>query len=278
MLSRRLRALQINGQILKARQRRLFLWTFTHVAKMEPKEGARHWNRLLTYLKRWARDFAGIKVFEEHPGVGYLDFVSGNVYRDSHGLHVHFLCTKFFDFREVQSIARQAGWGRAHVVRIKDADIDRTIDYVGKYLCKKRTPSMKGIRLVSYVGMPDHVRLREIKIEGWTRNLWDCAKQFPAYDTLNYFGRVHLVQWLDDQCIYNNCGPQEIWYEWKDRQICAIQKARYRRKGWSPNASGDTLSAQEQLAANELGDVLRNQRFLPKAKRNGKAEIMALFA
>lgn len=164
MLGRRLLCLHANIDRL-SKNGRCYLWTFT-LGEAEDYDLTRiRWNRLLTYLKRRLPAWAGVRVYEVHPG-RYGEF--------SHGLHVHCICNKFHDVDLVRSVAKSAQWGRVHVLRVrKGAEY-----YVAKYLRKARPDALKGWRLHATFGLPVRTRLADIIVESARASLMRLAHKW----------------------------------------------------------------------------------------------------
>lgn len=273
MLSRRLFAFRENARRLIEKEGRLYLWTFTLPSRMEPRYGAKKWNNLLHSLRKHVPDWSGIRVFERHPGggSGFLSFIPGAVQSDeSHGLHVHFLCSRFYDISLVLNACKRSGWGRVHVVRVRGGKEGkrRAADYLAKYLHKKRHPSMKGIRLVGHVNMPEKITLRDVLITGHTKDLWDAAKDLPGWHSLNFFGKAAAVQWLNQRTLMEGGSPAENMVEMLDNLAASKQRERWSRLGMpDPRASGDRLLQLRDLGVFEEADLIRNQRFIAKKHR-----------
>lgn len=270
MLNRRLVAFRSNAKKLCGLTGRLYLWTFTLPVKMHPKEASKAWSALLRRLRRWVPDWTGIRVFERHPGKSALQcfFPEGQV-DDSHGMHVHFLATRYYWVEEIRAACRASGWGRVHVVRVKGDSAERmkAAEYLAKYLCKKRHPDLAGLRLVGYVGYKDATRLKDVESTGWHCDLWSAAKEIPGWNALNFFGRMHAVQWLNLRCLVEGGSPVENVMEMVQGQICGRQREKMNRGAMHDPGRGRDILDLLDLGIFEHDDIVRNQRFIPKARR-----------
>jgi len=124
----------------------LRLWTFTLRHCIEPKIATKAWRRLLDHHLK-PLGFAGVRVFETHPG--------------GHGLHVHFVCNKFISVNRVRHAVAGSLFGRIHVCQIDK----KSAGYVAKYLTKsRRSGLLKGVRLWATVGLPRAFATRTIDV------------------------------------------------------------------------------------------------------------------
>lgn len=150
MIGRRLFCLHANIDRL-SRNGRCYLWTFTLAEATAYTATRVAWNRLLTYLRRNFPSWAGIRVYEVHPGRDGL----------SHGLHVHVICNRWFSVGAIREISKAAGWGRIHVARVRGG----SEYYVAKYLRKRRPEALKGWRLHATFGMPVRTLMADILVQ-----------------------------------------------------------------------------------------------------------------
>ena len=136
------------------------LWTFTVPHCQPAKQTAAMWRRTAYELKR-SLGFRGIRVFEIHP--------------NGHGLHVHVVTDKYFSVRSVRRITDRMGWGRLHVVRVKQGvACGVRMGHVGKYLAKylakgqkmRKEWGLKGFRMwASFGGHKDYIRVAQVAFE-----------------------------------------------------------------------------------------------------------------
>ncbi len=180
MLSRRAFCFAANANLL-ASVGRLYLWTFTRRRADDYQAVRPAWNLLLTRLRRRFINWAGIRVYEVHPGQW------GEI---SHGLHVHVICNSRFDVSEVRKIVNGSdGWGRIHVRRIKAS----TWRYVTKYLWKPRPDPLKGWRLWACFNMPDRSRLADIFIDSIRGNLFRLGHQSEEFRGAKWYHKLAIV-------------------------------------------------------------------------------------
>jgi len=181
MLVRPLMAFQSNIDRLK-KDGRLYLWTFTLSDCVAYLDLRIAWNRLLTYLKRQLPSWAGVRVYEVHPGK-WNEF--------SHGLHVHVVCNKFHKVDLIRDVAKSARWGRVHVQRLRPG----TEYYAGKYLSKERPPALKGWRLQATFGMPlgFRTRLCDIVCESMRDSLFRIGHALDAFRGLGWQEKLSTV-------------------------------------------------------------------------------------
>lgn len=281
MISRRLLAFRTNAQRLIDRHGKLYLWTFTLPAKMHPKDGAKMWRYLLKRLCRWVPDWAGIRVFEEHPGgqKGLNSFLpeTCSLVRDSHGLHVHFVSTRFYFVEEVRAVCVESGWGRIHVVGIKGGKQgrQRVLSYLAKYLTKARPERLAGMRLVGYVGIEDVVRHRDIVSTGHTRDLWEAARELPGWAGLNFFGRMGAVRAIDNMCLREGGSPYEQVLDLQNRRVVhQIKMDRASGRNWTQDAERQGVKLLYDLGIIEADDNNRARRFLSKARQMPKQKVV----
>lgn len=273
MLSRKLIAFRENAQRLIDARGRLYLWTFTLPKRISCKDGAKMWNYLLRLLRRWVPGFQGCRVYERHPGGtgGVSSFFPGlEFWKDSHGLHVHFVSTRFYCVNQIRETCKNAGWGRVHVVQIKGGKNGRkaVMSYLAKYLNKKRHPDLAGLRLVGYVGIPNPVRHRDIVCSGHIRDLWDAAKELQGWGSLNFFGRVEAVKWLNRRCLTEGGRPIEQIYDFKASRYDTLASwGRKHGNSWTQAPESQGIMLLHDLGIIEADDNNRARRFIPKSLR-----------
>jgi len=178
------RRMQIAGNVGLSGTAQQVLWTFTLVEAVAPLDYRRHWNRLLTYLRRACPAWAGTRVHELFPG-RWDEF--------SHGVHTHVLSNTALSRKKARLIAYQAGWGR---VSCKPVDYTAgAVGYCCKYLGKRRPSVLKGWRLAVPFGIVSPVRLIDIvKTTALTEAWAHCAKS-PYFGKLGF--REKVVAALD---------------------------------------------------------------------------------
>lgn len=177
-MSRRLLTFHSNIDRLAAGGR-TYLWTFTLADAVDYAALRTAWNRLLTYLRRDSSLWAGVRVYEVHPG-RWGEF--------SHGLHVHVVTNRYHHVDQVRRVAMAAGWGRIHVTRVRKG----REYYVTKYLTKERPVALKGWRLTALFGFTERTRLADVVVESvraslmrlvhrWYRlSRWDVKQSIVA--------------------------------------------------------------------------------------------------
>jgi hypothetical protein len=120
----------------------VYFWTLTTPdAVFDPKEISRRWNNFLTLMRREYKERGkarGLRVYEYHPG--------------GHGIHIHFVLTKYVPVQRVRELARATGFGRLHVVKW-DESRGSVAEYLGKYLTKGRDHDWAGVRVYSTFGL-----------------------------------------------------------------------------------------------------------------------------
>lgn len=163
-MNRRTVAFNFSGQKLESSSKggRTYLWTFT-VAEhgLGIREVARRWKNLQDVLRRELPGWAGIRVFEMHPG--------------GHGWHVHVVTNGFWHVRQIRRASQATGWGRIHVARLSAG----AWRYVGKYLSKQRWQDIegsKGVRRWAAFGFL-HVRVKDVRCQSFVGRLWQELQQ-----------------------------------------------------------------------------------------------------
>lgn len=171
-------------------KRRTYLWTFTlpTVSEGGYVDMRKSWNKCLTYLRRKLPAWAGMRVYEIHPGKWDMC---------SHGLHVHVVANKFHDIALVRAAAELAGFGRVHVC-IRKGDMGF---YLAKYLSKERPEALRGWRLWACFGMPGRIRLSDIIIDSLRARLFRVGIDSCAFDGLGWSQKLALVGWWTYQSV-----------------------------------------------------------------------------
>lgn len=200
MISKRLFCFQSNMNSL-CTNRRTYLWTFTlpsldgnpvYVRKSAGEyvlaEGYKAmrvlWNRCLTYIRRRCPEWAGMRVYEVHPGA-WGEF--------SHGLHVHVVANKFHDINLVRGAAQAAGFGRVHVVKRRHS----MGFYLSKYLSKPRPDALRGWRMWACFNMPGRSLISDIVIDSLRGNLFRLGHSTGAFVSLGWADKAALVgKWV----------------------------------------------------------------------------------
>jgi len=131
----------------------VYFWTLTTPDPVfDPREISRRWNNFLTLMRREYKDRGrarGLRVYERHPG--------------GHGIHIHFVLSKYVPVQRVREIARATGFGRIHVCKW-DEERGAVADYLKKYLFKDRDTDWCGVRVYSTFGLQG-VATRQADIE-----------------------------------------------------------------------------------------------------------------
>jgi hypothetical protein len=157
----------------------LFMWTFTFAEVLNVKDTRKRWNHLLTLLRQRFADLCGLRVFELH---------------EFHGLHVHLVTNRFLDVKQARDLARRAGWGRIHVMRIP---IERA-GYLAKYLSKERPPCFKGWRLWAGFGEWEWTRVADLIFESRFSRIYRACKEWLGWTgNGGFFDRMKLVAFLE---------------------------------------------------------------------------------
>jgi len=188
-------ALQANLARLK-KDGRLYLWTFTRAEVEDYLEIRRHWNRLLTYLRRRLPNWRGVRVYEVHPG-------RWNEY--SHGLHVHVVCNCFHDVNVIRNVAKSARWGRVHVTRVRPG----SEMYVGKYIGKKRPEALKGWRLQATFGMKKGERTSQADIicDSLRSTLFRIGHAIPQFREMRWPAKLMTITRWHRALVENRAIP-----------------------------------------------------------------------
>lgn len=182
-------------------KQRLYMWTFTFKEALDIKDTRKRWNYLLILLKRRWPNLCGLRVFELH---------------DMHGLHVHLATNRFIDVNEARRLAKQAGWGRIHVMRIP---VEKA-GYLAKYLSKDREPCLKRWRLWAGFGKAwDWTKVRDVVLETPRTIIYQaCKESFEWVGNKGFKQRMELVESIYRKTIAFDWplgrGPNGIHYFW----------------------------------------------------------------
>jgi hypothetical protein len=157
---------------------KLYLWTCTFADVLSPTQTRSRWNHLLTLMRRPWPPLCGLRVFELH---------------DLHGLHVHLVTNRFVDVNVARRLAKNAKWGRIHVMRIP---VERG-QYLAKYLSKNRESCLKSWRLWAGFGKWDWSRVKEILIESPRGAIYRfCQRTLRLTGNRGFQLRIMLVEQL----------------------------------------------------------------------------------
>ena len=127
--------------------RKLYFWTFTLREVHSLTEAMRLWNQFLTLLKRKLR-FRGVRVLELH---------------EEHGCHFHVITNRRFPIQKVLLMCERYGFGRIDVRRV--VDTAKAVNYLCKYLSKRRERCLKRARLWSAFGKIERTRVRDVLVD-----------------------------------------------------------------------------------------------------------------
>lgn len=154
------------------------LWTFTLAHACPVADYRRHWNRLLSYLRKEVPEWQGVRVHEMFPGVWD---------ERSHGMHTHVLSNRALSRKKARRICNLAGWGRISTKVVHS--FDGSVDYLCKYLGKKRPPILKGWNLCYSFGLKGlpTTRLIDIQKTSALSYAWAHGKQSPRWEKLNFW-------------------------------------------------------------------------------------------
>ena len=157
----------------------LYMWTFTFAEVLNVKDTRKRWNHLLTLLKQKWPQLCGLRVFELH---------------ESHGLHVHLVTNRWLDVNAARELAKQAGWGRIHVMRIPN----ERAGYLAKYLSKDRPPCFKGWRLWAGFGEWDWTRVKDLICDSAFSRIYRACKEWLSWTgKRGFFDRMRFVGFLE---------------------------------------------------------------------------------
>ncbi len=126
---------------------KLYLWTFTLREVHSLRTAMQLWNQFVTLLKR-NLGFRGVRVLELH---------------EEHGCHFHVITNGRFPIRKILSMCERYGFGRIDVRPVTDAAL--AINYLCKYLSKRRERCLKGARLWSAFGKIERTRVRDVLVD-----------------------------------------------------------------------------------------------------------------
>jgi hypothetical protein len=126
---------------------KLYFWTFTFKEVHSLQTAMSLWNQFLTLLRRKLK-FRGVRVVELH---------------GEHGCHFHVITNRRFSIREIQTFKERYRFGRIDVRCVQDPTI--AVRYLCKYLSKRRTGCLKGVRLWSAFGAIARTRVRDVVID-----------------------------------------------------------------------------------------------------------------
>lgn len=204
MLTRRIVAFEANICRLLASQ--CCLWTFTLKETIPPREASKRWTKLLAALRKHDPLWAGVRVFELHPGA-FGEY--------SHGLHVHLVSHRFFSDRVMKTFCESHGWGHfdRRIIFDKHAAF-----YVGKYLNKDRDGALFGMRLQSSFGPFVWTRLKDVIIESIRTRCFRRAASIDwgdgrEWDRRGWMEKLALVARLEWTVITNDL-------EWDEESQC----------------------------------------------------------
>lgn len=128
---------------------------------------------------------------------------------------------RYIRVKEARKLAKKAGWGRVHVMRI-NADGAK---YLAKYLSKEREPCFKRWRLWAGFGKWDWSRVRDIELESPRRVIWEaCKKAFQWKGNRGFLEKRSVVELIYWRTIeegwelgrgpggreYNGCLPSDV--------------------------------------------------------------------
>jgi len=168
-----------------------YLWTFTLPFEASPVQTQKLWDilrrKLVLHLK-----FAGIRVFEFHPG--------------GHGLHVHVATWRYYDVNAVRAISDAVGWGRLHVVKIRGRNRNKICDYLAKYVCK-------------YMRIKSEFYTRGMRIWGVFGSI-PVSRRFRQCDIVCKSAFVDFFHWL--------AGVHHDIYDYCKRRAASVRGANYR--------------------------------------------------
>jgi len=157
----------------------LYMWTFTFAEVLDIKATRKRWNHLITLIRQQWPKVAGLRVFELH---------------ESHGLHVHLVTNRWIDVNVARQLAKQAGWGRIHVMRIPAEQAG----YLAKYLSKERPPCLKGWRLWAGFGDWEWTRVKDVLFDSRFSRIYRACKDWLGWTgKKGFFERMRLVALLE---------------------------------------------------------------------------------
>ena len=182
------------------------LWTITAADVLAYKVYLQRWNGFLTAAHRRYPGFSAIRVIEVHPGEDFeIPGQPGRWGCISHGLHIHFVCARFFQHGEMQELAHRAKLGHVSVTGRtgggKSHTVDSVTNYLSKYLRKglyENCRGLKGRRMWAPVNFPEAVAVRDILATArWnvvyqrlTVNQDFCDRSFSIRATIAEHGEI----------------------------------------------------------------------------------------
>lgn len=182
MIPRRLH-LQCNILAIASPFRKFITFTMADVPD-HVNDYRRHWNRLLTYLRRHCPEWHGIRTHELFPGRwGWC----------SHGLHTHVVCNDVIKEKKMREIARRAGFGRVSYKDIEPGTEFYAARYLAKYLGKKRAECLKGWQLVRTFGNYDKTRQIDIVTTSALTEAWAYGKTKPRWANMSFYERSEFA-------------------------------------------------------------------------------------
>jgi len=179
--------------------RRCYFWTFTTPDETTPRELLARWNSFLTCLRR------------RYPGLEYLRVLEAH--ESGRRYHLHVLFTQFFRVGEIRELSGNCGFGRIHVVRVRDSGVS---EYLAKYISKgRRSPDLKGVHLYSASLRNQtwyRVRVKDIEYSVDGRTGMDIYQGIPCrwsgYNALR-------AKW--DSSVADEMAWRRTFHEWSDR-------------------------------------------------------------
>lgn len=90
----------------------------------------------------------------------------------------------------MRALAKKAGWGRIHVMKIPA----ERASYLAKYLSKKRPECLKGWRLWAAFGNWEWTRVKDVVFDSlFSRIYRACKEQFGWTGREDFFSRRRIV-------------------------------------------------------------------------------------
>lgn len=184
------------------------MWTFTFAEVLSIKDTRKRWNHFLTLLKRRWPKLCGLRVFELHK---------------SHGLHVHLVTNRWIDVNEARTLAKRAGWGRIHVLRVPA----ERIAYLGKYLSKDRPPCFKRWRLWAGFGEWAWTKVKDVVFDCRFTRIYRACKEWLGWKgNRDFHEKMRFVARMEMRTVCEGWedgkGPDRMAYhccEWSALQL-----------------------------------------------------------
>ena len=178
---------------------KLFMWTFTFRETLDIKNTRKRWNHLLTLMRRRWPSLCGLRVFELH---------------DSHGLHVHLITNRWIDVYEARRMAKQAGWGRIHVMKMPP----EKAPYLAKYLSKERPKCFKRWRLWAGFGDWEWNKVKDLVFDCRFTRIYRACKEWLGWKgNRGFFDRMAFVARMEYNTVVHGwqdgLGPEGKSYE-----------------------------------------------------------------